>query len=153
MPDWAVVRPGKPLTQDPVHGRTGSYDAIRAYLWVGMSPERDARLDGIAGGLFRALEASGRLPERIDARTLQGKGEAPPGFYAALLPIAPPAARAELERHLATAQRNGLYGDPPAYYDQNLALFARGFLESRFRFRDDGALAPAWETRCLGRAR
>ena len=81
------------------------------------------------------------------------RGDAPPGFYAALLPIAPPAARAELERHLATAQRDGLYGDPPAYYDQNLALFARGFLESRFRFREDGALAPAWETRCLGRAR
>ena len=131
VPDWAVVRPGRPLSEDPVKGRTGSYDAIRTYLWVGMSPDRDARTEAIASGLLHAVESTGRLPERI----------------------APPGARAELERHLATAQRNGLYGDPPAYYDQNLALFARGFLESRFRFREDGALAPAWETRCLGRAR
>jgi endo-1,4-beta-D-glucanase Y len=57
------------------------------------------------------------------------------------------------EQQLAAAQRGGLFGDPPAYYDQNLALFALGFMESRYRFTDEGALAPAWETRCLGRAR
>ena len=49
--------------------------------------------------------------------------------------------------------RNDLYGEPPAYYDQNLALFGRGFVEGRFRFGADGALLTAWETRCLGRAR
>ena len=73
--------------------------------------------------------------------------------YAALIPIAPPDARRALEARLSEARKDGLYGDPPAYYDQNLILFAQGFSESRYRFGGDGSLAPAWETRCLGRAR
>ena len=152
VPDWAFAKAGQ-LLHDPVTGRVGSYDAIRVYLWVGMMPERDPGLDRIAAGLLRKLRETGALPERIDARTLEARGSAPPGFYAALLPLAPPDARAALEAHLAAARRRGLYGDPPAYYDQNLALFAQGFIESRYRFGADGALVPAWETRCIGRAR
>lgn len=153
VPDWALARADGTLGDDPVHGRGGSYDAIRAYLWIGMMPERGAELDHAAAGLLGALRAAGTLPERIDARTLATHGAAPPGFYAALLPIAPPEARPALQEQLAMAQRDGLYGAPPAYYDQNLALFALGFMESRYRFTDEGALAPAWESRCLGRAR
>jgi len=130
-----------------------SYDAIRVPLWVGMMPERDAALDRVAEGLFRALDAKGKLPERLDARTLEGKGDAPPGFYAALIPLATPPAREVLTARLQTARKDGLYGSPPAYYDQNLILFAQGFTESRYRFGADGSLSPAWETRCLGRAR
>jgi endoglucanase len=151
-PDWAFLKSGA-LHEDPVRGRTGSYDAIRVYLWVGMMPERDPALDAIAQGLLRHLEATGALPERIDARTLVGRGSAPPGFYGALMPVAPPEVRRRLEDHLAQARKDGLYGDPPAYYDQNLILFAQGFGESRYRFGADGSLVPAWETRCLGRAR
>jgi endoglucanase len=151
-PDWAYAKGGR-LSPDPVTGRVGSYDAVRVYLWVGMMADREA-LDGIATALLRSLETTGHLPERIDARSLQGRGEAPPGFYAALLPLAPPQARPALEaRLLAARNRDGLYGSPPAYADQNLILFAQGFAESRFRFGDDGSLLPAWETRCLGRAR
>ncbi len=153
VPDWALARFNGTLGDDPVHGREGSYDAIRAYLWIGMMPERTAQLDHAAAGLLASLQATGRLPERIDARTLAARGDAPPGFYAALLPIAPPEARPALEQRLTATQRDGLYGDRPAYYDQNLALFALGFMEARYSFTDEGALAPAWETRCLGRAR
>jgi endoglucanase len=152
-PDWAFVRPGHLIAQDPKHGRTGSYDAIRVPLWVGITAGRDPGLDSVASGLLTALEKSGRLPEKIDARTLQPRGEAPPGFYGALLPIAPEPARAALASRLAASSRDGLYGAPPAYYDQNLILFAQGFLEERYRFARDGSLAPAWESRCLGRAR
>jgi hypothetical protein len=53
----------------------------------------------------------------------------------------------------AARNPDGLYGRPAAYSDQNLILFAQGFAESRYRFGDDGSLLPAWETRCLGRAR
>ena len=151
-PDWAFAKGGQ-LSQDPVRGRVASYDAIRVPLWVGMMPERDAALDRVAEGLFRALDAKGKLPERLDARTLEGKGDAPPGFYAALIPLAPPAAREVLTARLQTSRKDGLYGSPPAYYDQNLILFAQGFTESRYRFGADGSLSPAWETRCLGRAR
>ena len=153
VPDWALAKGGH-LVADPVTGRVGSYDAVRAYLWVGMMPERDARLTGLGKGLLAAFDKSGRVPERIDAQSLSVRGAAPPGFYAALLPLAPEEARPALEGHLFAARnRDGLYGTPPAYYDQNLILFAQGFAESRYRFGGDGALLPAWEARCLGRAR
>jgi endo-1,4-beta-D-glucanase Y len=38
----------------------------------------------------------------------------------------------------------GLYGKPPRYYDQNLALFAMGWLEHRFRFDSTGVLNLRW---------
>jgi len=56
-------------------------------------------------------------------------------------------------RRLDASLHDGLYGDPPGYYDQNLILFGRGFAEGRFRFAADGSLAPAWERQCLGRSR
>ena len=151
-PDWALAKGGR-LLEDPVRGRVSSYDAIRVPLWIGMMPERDPQLDHVASGLFKALEEKGKLPERLDARTLQGHGEAPPGFYAALLPLAPSGTREVLTSRLESFRKGGLYGSPAAYYDQNLILFAQGFLESRYRFGSDGSLAPAWESRCLGRAR
>ena len=152
-PDWAFVKRGGPLAPDPRHGRTASYDAIRVPLWVGIAPARDPGLDAVASGLLAAFDRTGKLPEKIDALTLQGRGEAPPGFYGALLPIAPEKIRPTLEARLAAALHGGLYGEPPAYFDQNLILFAQGFLEGRYRFAPDGSLAPAWESRCLGRAR
>ena len=94
-----------------------------------------------------------RRRQRAKKSALAARGSAPPGFYAALIPIAPPEVRAVLEARLAETRKDGLYGDPPAYYDQNLILFSQGFSESRYRFGSDGSLAPVWETRCLGRAR
>jgi endoglucanase len=38
----------------------------------------------------------------------------------------------------------GLYGKDQAYYDQNLALFASGFFEGRFRFGQSGELKVEW---------
>jgi endoglucanase len=158
--DWVLYRPRRGFAPDPVHGHAGSYDAIRTYLWIGMLPEEDpirAELAGRLGALLDQLHATGRVPERIDVRSLHGQGNGPPGFAAALLPLA--RARADdaavraLETRLSGALRGDLYGDPPAYYDQNLALFGRGFVDGRYRFGADGALQPAWETQCLGRAR
>jgi endoglucanase len=35
---------------------------------------------------------------------------------------------------------DGLYSEPPFYYDQNLLMFVQGFVEGRYRFRADGGL-------------
>jgi endoglucanase len=40
---------------------------------------------------------------------------------------------------------SGLYGKDLAYYDQNLALFAIGFIDGRFRFGADGELNVEWK--------
>ena len=139
VPDWVLYDPRRGFAVDPIAGATGSYDAIRVYLWLAMNgdPVPRALLD-------RDLE----LPEKIDARTLQGKGAAPIGFYGALLPADP-----RLVERVSAAEHGGLYGARPAYYDQNLILFGKGFTAGRFRFDDDGALAPAWEKRCPGSGR
>jgi endoglucanase len=39
----------------------------------------------------------------------------------------------------------GLYGHSPEYYDQNLAMFATGWQEGRFRFEKDGKLKLKWK--------
>ena len=49
---------------------------------------------------------------------------------------------------LATRKRNGLYGNPPAYYDQCLALFGEGYVERRYTFSAEGRLEVKWESRC-----
>jgi endoglucanase len=152
--DWVLYAQRRGFVFDPVTGRVGSYDAIRSYLWIGMlAPDDPARraLAPATGGLLRIFDERGALPERIDVRSLRGQGVAPVGFYAALLPLAAgadPAAAVRLEERIAGAAKDGLYGDPPTYYDQNLILFARGFMERRFRFAASGALEPAWEGPC-----
>ncbi len=144
-PDWVLYAPQRGFAPDAKTGATGSYDGIRVYLWYGMEPG-----DSGPRTLPAKLDA---LPERIDARTQQKSGTAPIGFYGALLPGADAPGRRLIEERLAAADRGGLYGEPPRYYDQNLILFGRGFVEGRFRFTPDGALAPAWEKQCLGSAR
>lgn len=153
--DWVAFQPGHGFLPDAVHGRTGSYDAIRTYLWVGMMADDDPRkaeLARSASGLLRLLEKNGALPERVDVRSLQTRGNAPVGFAAALLPLArtlgDARATARLDARVTAARKDGVYGTPPTYYDQNLVLFGRGFVESRFHFAADGALVPAWEARC-----
>ncbi len=160
FPDWTLYTAGRGFGRDPVKGAVGSYDAIRVYLWLGMLPagdpaQRELR-DGSRAALLRVLAERGTLPEKIDVASLQAHGQAPVGFYAALLPLATavdPAAVPRLDGRVSAAAKDGLFGSPPAYYDQNLVLFARGFLEGRFRFAANGELEPAWGTACAASAR
>ena len=118
--DWVIYRPLRGFDADPVKGPTGSYDAIRSYLWVGMLPEGDPfrpELARATAGMLQLLSRDGRLPEKVDARSLRARGEAPVGFYAALLPLAQSAgdgaAQRLLEERVAAAANDGLYGARP----------------------------------------
>jgi len=72
------------------------------------------------------------------------------GFSAALVPylLARGAkTKAAIQRKRVEAaldSTTGLYGKPPRYYDQNLALFAIGWFEQRFRFDSTGVLNVPW---------
>ncbi|MCC6621466.1 MAG: cellulase [Deltaproteobacteria bacterium] len=152
-PDW-IAWNGSAFEPDPVSGAIGSYDAIRAYLWPALLHADDpARGALLARGtrLLEATRALGLTPDRMDTRKVADLAEAvlspnsPVGFRA----IASVYARAlgddttadALARGIAAERRDsGLYGEPAFYYDQNLLLFATGFVEGRYRFRADGGL-------------
>ena len=132
----------------------GSYDAVRVYLWAGMTDTDD----GERAELMAAVPAMGSYlaqhsapPEKVSADGIPLPKPGPVGFSAALLPfmwsspdLARPAAqqRIQVSQQLDTA--SGLYGKDPAYYDQNLVLFGIGFLDERFRFGPHGELKVEW---------
>lgn len=147
-PDW-VAWDGRQWMTDPARGGTGSYDAIRCYLWAGMTASTDplrARLLAALKGPLQRLHEGGAMPERVQVGTGAGSGKAPPGFSAALLPYLavqnqPALLQAELARLPAS-------WDALPYYDRVLLLFGTGWHEHRYRFSTDGRLVPAWSSAC-----
>ncbi len=146
-PDWIVWDAARGFVDDPVSGPVGSYDAVRAYLWAAMAPPGDAAAEAVRRALtgpFAHFARHGRVPERVDVRTGAAQGAGPVGFAGALLPGAvrrgDAAAAASLRAALAAARADGLYGQPPAYYDQNLILFATGYGDGWYRFDEKGRL-------------
>ncbi len=156
VPDWTLYRLGEGFRQDPVQPAVCSYDAVRVPLWLGMLPADDSLRKEFGPALSALLarwHTDGALPERIACQPPHsGSGAAPPGFAAALLPQAwavhDTASVAAIEARLAGQLKDGLYGQPPAYYDQNLILFGRGHAVEMFRFAPDGRLEPRWSGAC-----
>lgn len=130
----------------------GSYDAIRVYLWIGLSdrdtPELKPMFDatrGMSAYLSRALMP----PETVNDSGVILSPDAPVGFSAAVIPYLhvlglTAQERTQTDRLAAMRNSNGLYGHHSDYYDQNLAMFATGWLEQRFRFDRDGRLVVRW---------
>jgi endoglucanase len=132
----------------------GSYDAIRVYLWAGM-------IDG--SGTIRAQVLSSipamsvyladhdAPPEKVSDQGIPLAQDGPVGFSAAVLPYLrafPDSSRISARQTVRLSKMRdpstGLYGKDLAYYDQNLALFSTGFLDSRFRFGPGGELNVQW---------
>ncbi len=160
VPDWPAYRSEQPgsgaFVTDPVKGDVSSYDAIRVYLWAGMTPRRDA-----AGGVLmkalapQAQRMAGRAapPERMHADSGALEGEGPLAFSAALLPFLQAAGAPALAAQRARAE-SMLDAAAPAgksaatYYDTVLGLFGLGFAEGRYRFAPSGQLELEWEKTC-----
>lgn len=146
-PDW-VAWNGKAFVADPDKGGLGSYDAIRCYLWAGMTdagdPLRRRLLEALSGPVAM-LRAQGSLAEKVQVRSGVGTGVAPPGFSAALLPYLsalnqPALLKSQLARVSSAGDLN--------YYERVLVLYGEGWNERRYRFAADGRLLPAWSTPC-----
>jgi endo-1,4-beta-D-glucanase Y len=126
----------------------GSYNAIRVYLWLGLTndsdPARRALLERYAP-MADLTAALGVPPEVVDPVGATHQGSGPPGFSAALLPFLDALGRPETARQ----QSLRLTADPlraDAYYEQALALFAMGHRDGYFRFDAEGHLLPRWDT-------
>lgn len=162
--DWIGYRATSPqaglFVVDPIKGELGSYDAIRVYLWAGMTPKSDplarqllARLDGMSG----STASTGIPPEKVQVINGALEGQGPFGYSAALIPYfmakgqpllaGQQKRRAEQALNAALAKADGERAEP-LYYNAMLSLFALGWAEKRYQFRDDGTLKLSWEMSC-----
>ena len=166
--DWVEYVPGdgfypapKPSAAEQnasdTAGPEGSYDAIRVYLWAGMidpgDPMRSLILNAVPA-MSAYLADHDAPPEKIDDQGIPVAQDGPVGFSAAMLPylrafpdLSKAGARQMIRLSAQKDATTGLYGKDIAYYDQNLALFATGFLDARFRFGPDGELKVEWKRR------
>ncbi|MGN2409725.1 cellulose synthase complex periplasmic endoglucanase BcsZ [Pseudomonas syringae] len=162
--DWVGYRGTSPKTGlfvvDPATSELGSYDAIRVYLWAGMTPASDplaarvlARLDGMSS----STASKGVPPEKVQVTSGTSQGRGPFGYSAALLPYFQAKGQTWLveqqQRRVESGVSKALARDPkdrtePAYYNLMLSLFALGWVEKRYQFREDGTLTLSWETSC-----
>lgn len=164
--DWvgyrAVSEKTGLFTTDPMKGDTGSYDAIRVYLWAGMTDPGDplaADLLDSLSGMARATASTGLPPEKVNVRTGTVGGDSPTGFSGALVPYfqarkQPWLADLQYQRaNQALVQWQAGAAAPPFYYDYMLSMFGLGWADNIYRFGEDGRLQPYWESSCSVTAR
>lgn len=156
--DWLKVESDETIRPTPALGSaesqaTGSYDAIRVYLWAGLTPAATVGRDAILKSLYGMasyMKSHTVPPEFTSEGQPAVRGTGPVSFSAALIPFLE--AVQELgaahlqEKRLGSAwsAHTGLYGNPPRYYDQNLAMFSLGYTEHRYRIQSNGDLEVSW---------
>lgn len=148
--DWIDYRPADGFVPDPATNGVGSYNAIRVYLWTGMLAEGDPQ----AALLARRLEpmatraAQQPPPEQIDSNTLEMRGTAPPGFFAALLPLLTHFKHAAAVESYRKLVEDRALTDNQHYYSDVLSLFGLGWLDGRYQFDPQGRLQVRWNESC-----
>jgi len=149
----ALAHPGPPQPGKDPETPLGSYDAIRVYLWAGMidSPKTRSEVLNAVPGMSAYLANHDAPPEKVSDQGIPLEQDGPVGFSAAVLPylrafphMERPGAQQTVRMSRQKDASTGLYGRDLAYFDQNLALFATGFVDGRFRFGPGGELKVEW---------
>ena len=161
--DWITYIPGDgfypapPMSTGNADSNVpgGSYDAIRVYLWAGMldgTGSIRAQVLSAIPGMSTYLADHDAPPEKVSDQGIPLAQDGPVGFSAAVLPYLrafPDSSRVSARQTVRIGRMRdaatGLYGKDLAYYDQNLALFATGFIDARFRFGSGGELNVEWK--------
>lgn len=147
-PDLFVVDARGVVVPDTERAPSGSYDAIRVYLWAGMSGRDGAEFIRFLTPFGKLIRAQGLPPERVDPVTAQAtKADySPLGYSGAVLPyLSALGDRESLETQRSRVQRASLgamLGASTNYYDEALILFGKGWLDGRYAFDDHGRLHP-----------
>jgi endoglucanase len=149
-PDNFVLSAAGVVGPDTEAKSTGSYDAIRVYLWAGMSGAGSADLRRRLAPFITLVKRNGTAPEKVDPQTGQPlpADYSPPGYAGALLPFLQSSGEtqllaAQVARVSSLAGRGGS-ADRSNYYDEVLMLFGSAWIEQRYAFSEQGALLPAW---------
>ena len=161
-PDWcAWSQDARAFVADPIKGATGSYDAIRVYLWAGMLSDKDPARKMLLLALRgpRQLLADRQpVPESVDTASGAVRGMGPVGFSGALLPYLKALGDTDaLATQVARVPGGGAStSTPPAtpapaplpYYEQCLLVFGQAWLDGRYEFGRNGQLQTSWRTLC-----
>ena len=154
--DWVEFQnsSGFSASPGPSSRASGSYDAIRVYLWAGMldpaTPGREQLLESLTG-MEIYMRAHVVPPESVAPSGDVFSSRGPIGFSAAVIPFlfavgAKPALQSESERlRSEQVSATGLYGKDQRYYDQNLALFSDAWSKGLFQFDSQGQLRLRWK--------
>ncbi len=149
-PDMFVVDSTGRVMPDTEREPSGSYDAIRVYLWAGMSGQSSAEITKMLSTYAVLIRKLGTPPEKVNPLTAVPikSNYSPIGFSGAVLPFLSalddkPSLEKQRDRVRAAALRAKL-GEPTNYYDQVLILFGKGWLDGQYRFDDQGRLQPKW---------
>ncbi|ANB75388.1 endoglucanase [Paraburkholderia phytofirmans OLGA172] len=152
-PDWAAWQNGQ-FVVDPKEGDTGSYDAIRVYLWAGLASPADPLAKpwlAALGGMRAKVAQTGIPPEKVASTTGSASGEGPLSYWGALAPyfqaLGDERGLGLARTHLAVLDTSAP-GRDPVYYDRVLGLFGTGFIDGRYRFDEAGRLVPSWRNAC-----
>ncbi len=145
--DWVQYRRGSGFITDRTTHGTGSYNAIRVYLWAGMLPASDPLHRALSRRLAPMVASTAQRAapvESIDSNTLVQSGDGSPGFSAALLPMLANARQTvALQTHRARVESDSLQSGN-AYYSDVLSLFGLGWLEGHYLFGANVSIVLNW---------
>ena len=149
-PDMFVVDSTGKVMPDTQREPSGSYDAIRVYLWAGMSGRSSQEMVRMLSTYAELIRKLGAPPEKVDPLTGVAikSSYSPIGYSGAVLPFLSalddkPSLEKQRDRVRAAALR-AKRGEATNYYDQVLILFGKGWLDGQYRFDDQGRLQPKW---------
>ncbi|MFJ3056782.1 cellulose synthase complex periplasmic endoglucanase BcsZ [Herbaspirillum sp. NPDC087042] len=160
-PDWLLYDTSQGVQPDTARSVLGSYDAIRVYLWAGLTDEADvlaAPLRKVLAPMLAATINGGAPPEKCNTVTGTTEGQGPVGFSAALLPMLAASRQDDALKmqQQSVQQRWDAWHqdeqDQPGgadvgefnYYNSVLTLFGLGWVQGQYRFDGAGRLQPAW---------
>lgn len=149
-PNLFVVDSTGKVMPDTQREPSGSYDAIRVYLWAGMSGRSSENMVRMLDGYAELIRRSGTPPEKVNPLTGVAikSSYSPIGYSGAVLPyLSALGDRPMLEQQhnrVRAAALRARRGETTHYYDQVLILFGKGWLDGQYRFDDQGRLQPRW---------
>jgi endoglucanase len=149
-PDLFIVDSAGVVTPDSERNPSGSYDAIRVYLWAGMSGSSSQGMLKRLTPYADLIRQFGAPPEKINPLSgLAIKSDySPIGYSGAVLPflsaIDDQSSLEKQRQRLHQAAVKASKDEATNYYDQVLILFGKGWLDGQYRFDEQGRLQPKW---------
>lgn len=148
-PELFVVDSNGTVMPDTEATPSGGYDAIRVYMWAGMTEPLNTEMLKRLTPFAALIRSHGHPPEKVDP--ISGKilsNFSPIGFSGAVLPFLNALGdKASLERQrqrVREAAKRAQQGAATNYYDEVLILFGSGWLDGQYRFDRQGRLQPKW---------